>query len=410
MTRLQVFVVAGFAAVSALGAQDARLKPEHSSSECMNMTGSDTVPTALTRVPRNSTISPFVQCWYSEQLRAMEEPSLFSLSVAATDTIVRLTWLRTFHHGISVRVARGRDRISVAAVELDGAGGYAPGKPHRREGGEGVHHQDSIELAPGSECGHVSSNARYKADRPGIGATTSERNPMGSFDAVISALYTNFLLRDFAAKIVPGSILLLALPIYHASFANVVAAVEQARWFEVAAFLSAAWTVSYAVQTLGEQRGLIHQWPTDREAYVNRYQTRVLFSRFASDRERRLVERYVVTKEASATAFLVLILIAVLVGSQLLVDVAITPWSGVTFGRSLVPVAATIIMGYYLRISHEKHLKRQYAEIDAVISLGRHDAPMSPEAVAILDATRQEIAQRANRERVPVPLSNREHR
>lgn len=224
---------------------------------------------------------------------------------------------------------------------------------------------------------------------------------MGSFDVIVSSLYTNFLLRDFAAKIVPGSALLLTLPLYHTSLESVIAAARGASILEILVFASIAWTVSYAVQTLGERRELIHQWPTNRNDVILRYQTRVLFSRFASDRERRLVERYVVIKEAGGTVFLTLLLCGALVVAQWTMDWVMTRWpiESAPFLRNwLVPIVALIALAYYSKLSHEGHLRRQYGEIDAVITLGHHDSTPSPEASGIHKAIVAQIEARRRAE------------
>jgi hypothetical protein len=73
----------------------------------------------------------FTAAWYSKHLRAMREPPL---ACAARGEVYRFTWLRTFHHPVSVRidVGEGQESARITAVELDGAGGYGPGKEHRR--------------------------------------------------------------------------------------------------------------------------------------------------------------------------------------------------------------------------------------------------------------------------------------
>lgn len=67
---------------------------------------------------------------YSRQLEAMSEPVLAPESGSRT---YRLTWLRTFHHPVAVRVVMSRSRCALHATELDGAGGYAPGRVYRRK-------------------------------------------------------------------------------------------------------------------------------------------------------------------------------------------------------------------------------------------------------------------------------------
>lgn len=57
----------------------------------------------------------------------MGEPSL-SCGPSKPQAVYRFTWLRTFHHPIAIRIAPTTDGAQVDAVELDGAGGYKPGK------------------------------------------------------------------------------------------------------------------------------------------------------------------------------------------------------------------------------------------------------------------------------------------
>jgi hypothetical protein len=44
------------------------------------------------------------QLWYSAQLRALKEPSLFQLASNALSHSYRFLWLRTFNHPIAIRV------------------------------------------------------------------------------------------------------------------------------------------------------------------------------------------------------------------------------------------------------------------------------------------------------------------
>lgn len=70
-----------------------------------------------------------VRTWYSTQLCAMgEEP----LRLPNDGVRIRFLWLRTFHHGIAVRVEFDGQEATLHAVELDGAGGYTPGAVHER--------------------------------------------------------------------------------------------------------------------------------------------------------------------------------------------------------------------------------------------------------------------------------------
>jgi hypothetical protein len=76
------------------------------------------------------TLSPFAMTWYSEHLAAAQEPSLYAASKtskSAGETQMRFTWLRSFHHPVTVRVVSGNSSYRLIARELSGAGGYAPG-------------------------------------------------------------------------------------------------------------------------------------------------------------------------------------------------------------------------------------------------------------------------------------------
>jgi len=80
--------------------------------------------------PDDARSDAFRNQWYSKQLVAMDEPALAASSNART---YRFLWLRTFHHPVAVRVVRDAAGDRVIATELDGAGGYAPGKVLRRK-------------------------------------------------------------------------------------------------------------------------------------------------------------------------------------------------------------------------------------------------------------------------------------
>lgn len=65
--------------------------------------------------------------WYSKHLSAMGEPSLLSRPDAGTEDY-RFLWLRSFHHPVAVHIWRSDDKQFLNVKELDGAGGYEPGK------------------------------------------------------------------------------------------------------------------------------------------------------------------------------------------------------------------------------------------------------------------------------------------
>lgn len=66
--------------------------------------------------------------WYSKQLSAMREPSLFELSKDKEARSYRFLWLRTFHHPIAVRLDLSEGGTGILTVKMtDGKGGYEPG-------------------------------------------------------------------------------------------------------------------------------------------------------------------------------------------------------------------------------------------------------------------------------------------
>jgi hypothetical protein len=74
--------------------------------------------------------------WYSKQLHALNEPSLWELSNSKDEgrESYRLLWLRTFHHPVAVRVDIGANGVGRLFLKMaSGAGGYAPGELMRDE-------------------------------------------------------------------------------------------------------------------------------------------------------------------------------------------------------------------------------------------------------------------------------------
>lgn len=80
-------------------------------------------------------ISNFESEWYSNHWEAATEPSLFEISNAqkyAGDSVLRFTWLPTFHHPVIVRFETSAGTTNFIAKELSGAGGYEPGSISRQ--------------------------------------------------------------------------------------------------------------------------------------------------------------------------------------------------------------------------------------------------------------------------------------
>ncbi|MBO9632420.1 MAG: hypothetical protein J7578_04835 [Chitinophagaceae bacterium] len=82
----------------------------------------------LKEYPKDSVnvLDTFVNIWYSRMLSAMKEPVLANLE--EDKEVIRFTWLRTFHHPVAIRIQKEKNKITLTAKVLNGAGGYEPGK------------------------------------------------------------------------------------------------------------------------------------------------------------------------------------------------------------------------------------------------------------------------------------------
>jgi hypothetical protein len=70
--------------------------------------------------------------WYGKHLAAMNEPSIAERAEKqekdSSDEMFRFLWLRTFDHPVAIRLEKTKDKFRLIAKELDGQGGYKPGK------------------------------------------------------------------------------------------------------------------------------------------------------------------------------------------------------------------------------------------------------------------------------------------
>lgn len=75
---------------------------------------------------------PFRNEWYRKHLKAMGEASL-AKSIDDNGEVYRFLWLRSFHRPIMIRVERQGRAYGIYSRELNGAGGYEPGKVLRTD-------------------------------------------------------------------------------------------------------------------------------------------------------------------------------------------------------------------------------------------------------------------------------------
>jgi hypothetical protein len=66
--------------------------------------------------------------WYGGALRAMKETSLWETSNDGSREVYRFTWLRTWGRPVTIRFDVTASGTTMRVVQLDGHGGYNPGK------------------------------------------------------------------------------------------------------------------------------------------------------------------------------------------------------------------------------------------------------------------------------------------
>lgn len=71
-------------------------------------------------------LDTFLNTWYSKMLFALNEPILKDYH--GSKEIYRFTWLRSFHHPVSIRLEKQEDKINLFTKVSNGAGGYEPMK------------------------------------------------------------------------------------------------------------------------------------------------------------------------------------------------------------------------------------------------------------------------------------------
>ncbi|HXQ97339.1 MAG TPA: hypothetical protein VN774_02765, partial [Candidatus Limnocylindrales bacterium] len=66
----------------------------------------------------DSTLNKALDSWYSGQLKALKEPSLWELSQKSKQQVYRFLWLRTFDHPVAIRVEILPDGSSILTVRM----------------------------------------------------------------------------------------------------------------------------------------------------------------------------------------------------------------------------------------------------------------------------------------------------
>jgi len=190
---------------------------------------------------------------------------------------------------------------------------------------------------------------------------------MNNLTELINSFYNNFILRDIVAKIVPGVLLAFSIATLKYEPARVLKFIREGTTIELAFLIAASWVIAFGVQAIGEAMGVIRLWPKNLTSDHARKRI-VCFGRRATAEEKRIVERYVVVKEACGLGYLALLIALVMIlagdagrrgggfGSALLIS----------FSNHKLLIVSILLLLAALWWTHDKHLKRQYETYDAV--------------------------------------------
>jgi SAM-dependent methyltransferase len=187
-----------------------------------------------------------------------------------------------------------------------------------------------------------------------------ETKVTAAIDQITNAIYTHFLLRDVVAKLAPGALLLFSLSTLKHEPAEVVDYVASAGPLFIVFGLSASWVAAFGLQALGELTKVISLWPRNMTRAASR-ETIVAFLHCASAEEKRVVERYVVIKEATGLGAVSL---SVATLTLALGDGA----RGLGRIHQEMPfLSLSMVLVGLLVWTHRQHLARQYETYEVVI-------------------------------------------
>src|SRR5688572_17707432 len=130
---------------------------------------------------------------------------------------------------------------------------------------------------------------------------------MEAVRALIDALYTRLVLRDFLGKVIPGAVALLSLGQRFTPARTLVTNLELPTFVLVGLGIGFSWIIALALQSAGEALRIIRYWPDGYAAPRARYDLRLRFLRLATQEEKQQAERFSVILEASALSSMALL-------------------------------------------------------------------------------------------------------
>lgn len=191
---------------------------------------------------------------------------------------------------------------------------------------------------------------------------------MSVSNQIIEALYNNFLLRDLFAKMVPGSVVVVATA-YQSPFGKgAIEVANQIGWPAVFIGAGIVWIIGFALQEIGESLRIIKHHPDKLADSKRRYKLRTDFQKIATLSESQQAERYTIIKEASgnsATALFAALLIFIvrsLLSSKFSISLS-----------TIFPGVILLLFAIALVRANRSHARKQYEFIESVIATSKSD-------------------------------------
>jgi hypothetical protein len=195
--------------------------------------------------------------------------------------------------------------------------------------------------------------------------------------AVLNGLYTSFILRDFAGKVVPGAFFAFSVLSLFYKPKDIIAYVSQVPVVALAIWLGFSWTYTLGVQSLAEYIGIWNYFPHDTTGTNALHQTprakfildqlRIVdFLRIACPDEKNQYERFVVIKEACGNLFLSISMSIPFWTVIFVRSIASSGFRCIYVVYTLLVVTFTFGGLFGLYRMNGQHVERQYDYADAV--------------------------------------------
>lgn len=193
---------------------------------------------------------------------------------------------------------------------------------------------------------------------------------MSDLSNLFDAFYSQFVLRDFFGKIIPGFLLILSIAVSLTSLNETDEYLKSMSGWMWLMTGGVGWIGGFLVQSFGEVCGFFRAFPKN-STFKESFQKLIRFSKSPqlTDHERRTLERFVVIKEACGNSY-----IAISIASLILLSDKLFNKSHVTLeGFQLIMIVCLIIFSViFLGHMHFKHVKNQDQFVDAFLEEARN--------------------------------------